>query len=294
MIIDSHTHYAHDRFDGGFPYLCRQGESYTVGEATREELFTEMKTAGVVGMVEAAISIDGIEKQAALLSNGKLPVWMTVGVHPTRCVNTPWKKRRELENYAQSLFPVAIGETGLDYHYPRQKQHRLRQTLWFLYQIRLADRLQLPLVLHIREADRHALRILKKYRPHLHGGVVHCFSGDVSLAKEYISLGFVLGIGGKLLCDDEYGSRLSETIKSIPLSALLVETDAPFVLPDVGDIPCSKKKRRKLCNSSLILPAVIQKIAALRAEEYATVEHAIYENTIRVFGLQKQGDEEND
>ena len=75
---------------------------------------------------------------------------------------------------------------------------------------------------------------------------------ELTLANEYISLGFALGIGGKLLCDDEYGKRLSETVKSVPLSALLVETDAPFVLPDTGELPCSKKKRRKLCNSSLI------------------------------------------
>jgi TatD DNase family protein len=287
VIIDSHTHYAHARFDGGFPYLCKQGENIAVGEATREQLLEEIKAAGIVGAIEAAIHPDGIEKQAKLLSTAGLPMWITVGIHPTRCINTPWKKHSKLADYSQTLSPIAIGETGLDYHYPRKNQHRLRQTLWFLYQLRLADRLQLPLVLHIREADRHALRILKKYRSHLHGGVVHCFSGGLTLANEYISLGFALGIGGKLLCDDEYGKRLSETVKSVPLSALLVETDAPFVLPDTGELPCSKKKRRKLCNSSLILPEVIGKIAELREEEYETVERAIYENTVRVFGLPK-------
>jgi Tat protein secretion system quality control protein TatD with DNase activity len=89
VIIDSHTHYAHSRFDGGFPCLCKQGENIAVGEATREQLLEEIKAAGIVGAIEAAIHPDGIEKQAKLLSTAGLPMWITVGIHPTRCINTP-------------------------------------------------------------------------------------------------------------------------------------------------------------------------------------------------------------
>ena len=84
MIIDSHTHYAHARFDGGFPYLCRQGENIAVGEATREQLLEEIKAAGIVGAIEAAIHPDGIEKQAKLISTAGLPMWMTVGIQRSR------------------------------------------------------------------------------------------------------------------------------------------------------------------------------------------------------------------
>lgn len=291
MIIDSHTHYAHARYDREFPYLEEQNGDYAVQRATREQLLASMKTNGIVGIIEAAIGLDGIEKQIALASDPSFRTWITVGVHPTRCIHTPWRLRKKVTSYAETMAPVAIGETGLDYHHPRKKQHRLRQNIWFRYHLHLADRLKLPLVLHIRNADKYALPILQKYRTRLHGGVVHCFSGDITLAEQYIRLGFALGIGGKLLCDDEQGKILCETVKRVPLDTLIVETDAPFVLPDTGKLPCSRKQLRKLCNSSLILPAVIRKIAELRSEDYEATERAIYRNTIRVFRLPIQ---END
>lgn len=92
---------------------------------------------------------------------------------------------------------AAIGETGLDYHLPRK--HRLTQLLWFRYQLGLARRLGLPLVLHIRMADRDALAMLRRRRRQLPGGVVHCFQGDWDTARAYLDLGFCLGIGGALL-----------------------------------------------------------------------------------------------
>ena len=157
--------------------------------------------------------------------------------------------------------------------------------MWFVYQIKLAKKLELPLILHVRDADADALKILKKYRSQLTGGVAHCFSGDAELAEEYISLGFAVGIGGKLLCDDEKGRILSETVKNIPLSSIVVETDAPFVLPDISKVQCSRNQRRKLCNSSLILPQLVRRIAELRGEDCEYVEEAIFQNTVRVFSL---------
>ena len=177
----------------------------------------------------------------------------------------------------------------MDYHYPRREQHRLRQKRWFVHQIKLADRLGLPLVLHVRDADGDALRILRRFRTKLHGGVIHCFHGDLQTAEAYIGLGYALGIGGKLLWDDEEGRRLGETIRRVPLSALLAETDAPFVFPDIGDGIAGKNQRKKLCNTSLILPAVIRRIAELRGEPRETVEETVYCNTIRVFGLIEKG-----
>ena len=285
MIIDSHAHYAHGRYDGEFPYLCVKDDAYTFEHADRTVLLSELQKQGISGVIEAGIGFDDISKQLALASQQEGFLFATIGVHPTRCIYTAWKNRKKVCEYAEKNDPIAIGETGLDYHHPRKKQHRLYQKLWFVYQIKLADRLRLPLVLHVREADRSALRILKRYRSKLHGGVAHCFTGNVALAEEYIALGFALGIGGKLLCDDAIGKELCETVKRVPLSSLLVETDSPFVMPDTGDLGCSRNQRKKLCNSSLILPKVIQRIADLRGESYETVEQAIYQNTVRVFRL---------
>ena len=285
MIIDSHAHYAHKKYEGEFPYLCEQNGAYTVQRATRERLFEQMRERGIVGVIEASIGFDQIENQLALHTASDIQIWKTVGVHPTRCIYTPWKNRKKVAAFAETASPIAIGETGLDYHHPRIKQRRLLQKLWFHDQLRLADRLQLPLILHIRSADRAALSILKRYKTRLHGGVVHCFSGDASLAEEYISLGFALGIGAKLLCGDKQAEILRETVKHVPLSALLVETDAPYVLPDRETLNCKQKQYGKIRNSSLILPAVIRKISELREEDYEMVEQAIYQNTVRVFQL---------
>ena len=285
MIIDSHAHYAHGRFDNEFPCLCVDNETYSVCSADRKKLLDEMKSRGIIGSIEASIGFNDIEKQMQTVRENSSCMWSSLGVHPTRCIHTAWKNRKKLTEYAEKYQPIAVGETGLDYHYPRGEQHRLLQKMWFVYQIKLAKKLGLPLILHIRDADADALKILKKYRSQLLGGVAHCFSGDAETAMEYISLGFAVGIGGKLLCDDEKGRILSETVKNIPLSSIVVETDAPFVLPDIGEIKCSRNQRRKLCNSSLILPQLVRRIAELREEDCEYVEEAIFQNTVRVFSL---------
>ena len=286
MIIDSHAHYAHPRFEVEAPYLLEQKDGYAVSRADRDGLLDEMQRNEIVGVIEPSIGLDGIEKQLALASKQKPRVWLALGVHPTRCIRTAWAKRKTLEKYTEENAPVAIGETGLDYHYPRHQQRRWRQKRWFVHQIKLADRLRLPLILHIRASDWDALRILRRYRARLHGGVVHCFTGDHLLAKQYVALGFAVGIGGKLLAKNEQAKALADTVRHIPLCHLLVETDAPFVLPDTEDLPLGKNQRKKLCNSSLILPSVIRRIAELRGEPYETVEEMLYQNTVRIFHLE--------
>ena len=293
MIIDSHAHYAYPKFQTEFLYLCEEGGNWTIRRGTCDELLAEMQKSGISGFIEPSIGFDAIERQMALVTANQTCMWAALGVHPTRCIHTPRKNRVGLracveQARADGAPIVAIGETGLDYHYPRGQQHRLRQKQWFAYQIKLADHLKLPLVLHIRDADGDALRILRRYRSRLHGGVVHCFGGDLPTAEAYIGLGYALGIGGRLLWDDEEGRRLSETVRRVPLSALVVETDAPFVFPDIGDGIGGKNQRKKLCNTSLILPAVIRRIAALRDEPAETVEETVYQNTVRIFGLHKK------
>ena len=149
----------------------------------------------------------------------------------------------------------------------------------------LSDCLKLPLVLHVRDADEDALKILRRHKKRLHGGVAHCFKSDHTVAEQYIELGFAIGVGGKLFSNNEEGEALRDTVKRVPLTALLVETDAPLVLPDLRGSDFSSSKIGKLRNTSLILPAVIRRIAEIRGEEPETVEDAIYQNTLRVFSL---------
>ena len=195
MIIDSHAHYAHPKYDREFPYLCEKDGEYAGARADREGLFAEMKRAGITQIIEPSIGFDAIEKQIALAESHKDYIKLVLGVHPTRCIHISLKKRKALKAYAEKYAPIAIGETGLDYHYDRKEQKRFLQKRWFNYQIKLAHKLELPLVLHVREADKDAVKILKRNKKRLHGGVAHCFTGGTEDAMEFISLGYAIGIG---------------------------------------------------------------------------------------------------
>lgn len=281
MIIDSHAHYVYSWFNTDFKYVDYENGSFVIKETCREVLIEEMLKRGIIGFVEPSIGFKNINDQLALAKKNKNNMWVSVGVHPTRCIHTPWKNRKDVEKIAKKEKIVAIGETGLDYHHPRKTQKRIKQMKWFIYQIKLAHSLGLPMILHIRMADRDGLAILRFFKNKLHGGVAHCFTGDSKLAQKYIDLGFAIGIGAKLLNDDEEGKALREAVANVPISSILVETDSPYVLPDTID----REGCKKLCNTSLILPAIVERIADLRGESVKSVEEAIYQNTVRVFGL---------
>ena len=285
MIIDSHAHYSLKQFNGSFQYLYDDGEGWAIGETDRDGLFAEMQKRGVAGAIEPSIELGKIEKQLNIASAYPSYIFSAVGVHPTRCVKYDFEERKKLRAFAESANIIAIGETGLDYHYPPEQCDREEQKRWFVYQIELADSLGLPLVLHIRDADEDALEILHQYRDKLHGGVAHCFKGDSKMAQRYVELGYAVGIGGKLFSRDDEGDALRDAVKNIPLSAILVETDAPMVAPDVSDVFGGEKLR--FCNTSLILPAVIREIAALRGIPKETAEEQISQNTLRVFGVKR-------
>ena len=206
-----------------------------------------------------------------------------VGIHPTRTPGTPWRARHVLEALSQEKAVVAIGELGLDYHLPRREQYRLRQKLWFCWQLSLAHRRELPLVLHIRQADGDAIRILRRYRGKLHGGVCHCFQGDAALARIYTrELGLHLGIGGALLQTPERCAALEAAVRETPLSFLLLETDGPYVKPARPE-GMGSKAWQKTRNSGLILPAVAERIAELKGVPPQTVAEATAANARRLF-----------
>ena len=281
MIVDSHAHYAHASFSNSFRYLSWE-ENWTLKEGTLEELFGEMMARGITMSVEPGISLDFNEKILALAERYPGRVFPAVGCHPTRCIHEKWSDRKRLDDYAARPGIVALGETGLDYHHPRQEQQRRKQYLWFLYQLHLARKHKLPLVLHIRDADWDAIRVLKLYKPK-YGGVVHCCGEGWDIISEYLKLGLYIGIGGVLL-NPARNEKLKEAVKQIPLECILVETDSPYVLPYCKDVLPPKLIRRTR-NSSLILPGVIDEIARLQGRTPEEVERVTAENAIRLYRL---------
>ena len=162
--------------------------------------------------------------------------------------------------------------------------HKLKQHLWFLHQLNLAHKLKKPVILHVREAHKDALRILKHHPARKLGGVIHCFYAGKEIAEQYLTLGYHIGIGGSVLQQEERAADLWEAVRHIPLERILIETDAPFILPYCKDV-IQPKQLRRARNTSLILPAVIEKIAELKGIPADSVEQATAENAIRLFRL---------
>ena len=282
MIIDSHAHLTHPLFDQEFRFLRWYEHDFSVANGARASVTQASVNNRIIGWIEPAISFESNQSISQAQAPDGMRMYRAVGVHPTRVWLTKLRNRKKLPAFVHPD-TVAIGETGLDYHYPRRKQHRLLQKLWFKYQIRLADEYKLPLILHIRQADDDALKILKRNRSRLHGGVVHCFAGGPETARKYLSLGFALGIGGTLL-QEKNARLLRESVKAAPLTQLLVETDAPYVLPDFC-YEGSNKSKRKIRNSPAILPRVLEEIANLKGIDLTTAEKAVFRNTIRIFRI---------
>ena len=281
MIVDSHAHYAHASFSGSFRYLSWE-ENWELKEGTLEDLLGQMEERDIAMSVEPGIALDFNAKILELAGRHPGRIFPAVGCHPTRCIYEKWSDRGRLEEYSRLPGVVAIGETGLDYHHPREEQQRRKQYLWFLYQLRLARKRKLPLILHIRDADWDAIRVLNLYKPQ-YGGVVHCCGEGWDVVQEYLKLGLYIGIGGVLL-NPARNDKLKESVKRIPLESILVETDSPYVLPYCKDVLPPKQVRRTK-NSSLILPRVIAEIAAIQGIPAAEVERITAENAIRLFQL---------
>lgn len=256
-IFDSHAHYDSETFD-----------------EDREELLAALPTQDVVGVINCASDLESARQSLVLA--GKYPYfYVAVGVHPQECgrYDSFDSCRCELIELAGQDKVVAIGEIGLDYHYdcaPRQVQRE-----WFECQIALAKELSLPVVVHDREAHEDTMKLLRSYRPK---GVVHCFSGSVEMAKEVISLGMYIGLGGAVTFKN--AKTPPAVAAAIPLERLLLETDAPYMTP----VP----RRGKRCESTDIR-FTAQKIAELRGCSLSMVLEAGERNAKELFGLSEQG-----
>ena len=284
MIIDSHAHYNNNAYKKPFRYLSYDKDGYALKEGGRDQLFQDLLEANIPYSIEPGVSLQSCEEILQLCSECLGRIFPAIGIHPTRSIFEKWSDRHKLDAYAKMPGVIAVGEIGLDYHYKREEQHRLKQHIWFIYQLNLAWKLKLPVILHVRDAHEDALRILRWHPARKLGGVIHCFYGSWDIAEQYLKLGYHIGIGGSVLQLEERAKDLWEAIPHIPLDKILIETDAPFILPYCKDV-IQPKLLRRARNTSLILPAVINKIAELKGIPAEEVEQTTTENAIRLFNL---------
>ena len=250
-IFDSHAHYDSEAFDDD-----------------RDALLAVLPEQGIVGVVNCASDLESSLCSIRLAKRYSY-FYAAVGVHPQECGKYQDfdSCQSELKRLAGEDRVVAIGEIGLDYHYdcaPRE-----RQRAWFEKQIALAETLSLPIIVHDREAHEDTMKLLRAYRPK---GVVHCFSGSVEMAKEVLSLGMYIGLGGAVTFKN--AKTPPAVAAAIPLERLLLETDAPYMTP----VP----RRGKRCDSTDI-QFTAAKIAELLGCTVETILKAGEQNAKRLF-----------
>ncbi len=254
MIFESHAHYDDEVFD-----------------EDREELLTSLNGQGIGTVINIGASLAGCRATVALTQEYPF-IFGAIGVHPSEVGELNEENFELLREWCTLDKIVAVGETGLDYHWPEPGPALQKE--WFEQQLSLARQVELPVIIHSREAAKDTLEILQAHRAGEIGGVVHCFSYTREMAREYLNMDFYFGIGGVITFKN--ARKLKEAVEYIPMDKILLETDSPYLAPEPN-----RGKR----NTSLNLPCVAEAIAELKGISYEEVVEMTEANARRLFHL---------
>lgn len=211
---------------------------------------------------------DELEETMKIINNYNI-VYATIGYHPDQADIITEKDIKKLENLVNSSKKVVgIGEIGLDYHYDDINKDKQKQI--FEMQLKIAEKLSLPVVIHSRDATFDTIEILKKYKVK---GIIHCFSGSLETANIYIGMGYKLGIGGVLTFKN---SKLGEVVKEVSLNSIVLETDSPYLTPD---------PYRGKTNSSKYIPVIAEKLSQIKDVTINEVAKITTKNCYDLFDL---------
>ena len=243
----------------------------------REQVVTRAREAGLTGML--ITGTNALESQQAQSLAQRHPdfCWSTAGIHPHHASEWSADTAATLRRLAESPQVAAIGECGLDFN--RNFSAHNQQEYAFDAQLALAAELQMPVFLHCRDAHERFMAVLRPWLPHLSGAVVHCFTGTAEELAECLAAGLSVGITG-WVCDERRGMALRELLPQIPAERLLLETDAPYLLPrDMRPRPTSRR------NEPCFLPHIVQQVALWRGEEASWLAQQTDANSRRLFRL---------
>lgn len=254
MIFDSHSHYDDQAFNDD-----------------RDLLLSTLKEKNVGNIICVGAEWSSFEKIKAMCS--KYPfAYAALGIHPENALDLTMERRSIFKDVIADIKPVAIGEIGLDYHYDEPSKEIQREA--FIYQLKLAKEVDLPVIIHSRDAAEETMDIIKEYMPQKKG-VIHCFSSSLDIANQYIDMGFTIGIGGVVTFKN--GKKLKEVAANIPLSSILLETDCPYMAPEPF---------RGTRNDSSLISYVAAEIASLRGISPEEVISETEKNTKRLFNIE--------
>lgn len=251
MIFESHAHYDSRKFD-----------------EDREELLNSMQENGIGTIVNVGATWKSVTTGLELANQYPF-VYAALGLHPDEVGDLNEERFAILKTECQKEKVVAVGEIGLDYYWDNES-HDI-QKKWFIRQLELARELDLPVIIHSRDAAEDTLKIMKEHAQGLRG-VIHCFSYSKEMAEEYVKMGFYIGVGGVVTFKN--GRKLKEVVEAIPLERILLETDCPYLAPE----PHRGKR-----NSSLYIPYIAEEIANLKGITYEEVVAQTEQNARALF-----------
>lgn len=248
-IFDSHAHYDDESFN-----------------EDRDKVINEIKETGVIGVLNCGSSFDGA-KNSLELANKYPFFYAAVGIHPEYADIVSNSVLKELEEMALNEKVRAIGEIGLDYYWDTNPPKEV-QLEAFRKQMKLAESMNLPVVIHDRDAHLDTLTVMKEFP--MVKGVVHCFSGSVEFARECIKLGYYIGFTGVITFKN--AKKILEVAKEVPMDRILVETDCPYMAPT----PYRGKR-----NQSNYIAYILEKIAEVKEVSIDKLNGQIINNTKR-------------
>lgn len=263
MIFDTHAHYDDRKFN-----------------SDRDELLTSLNANGIGRVVDIGADIESTRRAIALANKYDF-VYAAAGVHPSDvdCLDErsfQWLTWTVEESVEEKGKIVAVGEIGLDYYWEKDQERRNRQKYWFERQMELARTTGLPVVIHSREAAKDTWDMMDALKCEDIGGVVHCYSYSVEMARNYLNKGFYLGIGGVVTYKN--ARVLKEVVQYAPMDRIVLETDCPYLTPEPN-----RGKR----NSSLYLPHVVETIAQLKGISADEVEAITWDNGVKMYRMEK-------
>ncbi|MBD5527131.1 MAG: TatD family hydrolase [Lachnospiraceae bacterium] len=251
-MIDTHAHYDDKAFD-----------------EDREELLADLAAHGVCRVVNSGSSLESCRRTIELME--KYPfVYGSLGIHPCDTAELTEEDMDWLAQQSRLEKCVAIGEIGLDYYW--DEPDREWQKKWFARQLRLAQEVGLPVVIHSREAAQDTVELMREEHAEKSGGVIHCYSYSRELARSFLDMGFYIGVGGVVTFKN--GRRLKETVEYLPMDRILLETDCPYLSP----VPNRGKR-----NDSRNLTYVVSQIAQIKGTTEEEVERITTENALRLY-----------
>lgn len=254
MIFETHAHYDDDRF-----------------AEDREETLARVHASGVHPIINVGASIESTRTTLELARTHD-DIYAAVGVHPSDIDGLNEETYLWLREQTAYEKTVAVGEIGLDYYWDKEPEVQARQREWFARQLTLAREVQLPVIIHSRDAAEDTLRVMREANAQEIPGVIHCYSYSPELAREFVQMGYYIGVGGVVTFKN--AKKLVRTVEEIPLERILLETDCPYMAPE---------PHRGTRNDSSNIPYVIAKIAAIKGVTEEEVERVTEENAYRLF-----------